>query len=205
MAVVHVEVHVEEPSMEAALRVLLPRLLGEMSFQIYAYQCKDDLLAKLPARLRGYRSWLPADWRIVVLVDRDDEDCGVLKQRMERIASQAGLVTRSASVGAAYSVVNRVVIEELEAWYFGDWQAVCSAYPRVHATIPNQAPYRNSDAVRGGTWEAFEKIMQKAGYFRGGLRKIEAARAVAEHWNIDANTSRSFQVLRDVLRELATA
>jgi hypothetical protein len=190
--------------MEAALRVLLPRLLGEKSFQVYPYQCKDDLLAKLPARLRGYRSWLPSDWRIVVLVDRDDDDCAVLKQKMERMASQAGLVTKSATSGPAYSVVNRVVIEELEAWYFGDWQAVCAAYPKVLATIPNQVPYRNSDAIRGGTWEAFEKIMQKAGYFRGGLRKIEAARAVAEHWNIDTNTSRSFQVLRDVLRELAT-
>lgn len=146
---------------------------------------------------------MPPDWRIVVLVDRDDDDCHALKQRMERIASQAGFVTRSVADGPAYSVVNRLVIEELEAWYFGDWRAVCSAYPRVPSTIPNQTAYRNSDAIRGGTWEAFERIMKKAGYFRGGLRKIEAARAVAEHWNIDANTSRSFQVLRDVLRELA--
>jgi hypothetical protein len=61
MTVRHVEVLVEEPSMEAALRLLLPRLLSELTFAVHPYQCKDDLLAKLPARLRGYRSWLPAD------------------------------------------------------------------------------------------------------------------------------------------------
>ncbi len=202
MTVTHVEVLVEEPSMEAALRLLLPRLLDELTFEVYPSQCKDDLLAKLPARLKGYRSWLPNDWRIVVVIDRDDDDCNVLKERMERIASEAGLVTKSAARGGAYSVVNRLVIEELEAWYFGDWQAVCSAYPKVPVTIPGKAQYRNPDAIGGGTWEAFERIMQRAGYFHSGLRKIEAARTVAAHWNIEGNTSHSFQVFRDALREL---
>jgi len=69
MAVSHVEVLVEEPSMEAALRVLLPRVLVELSFQVYPYQCKDDLLKRLPDRLSGYAAWLPDDYRIVVVVD----------------------------------------------------------------------------------------------------------------------------------------
>ena len=120
MTVSHVEVLVEEPSMEAALRVLLRRLLGELSFEVYPYQCKDDLLAKLHDRLRGYRSWLPKDWRVVVVVDRDDDDCLALKKRMEQMAADAGLVTRSAARGGDYAVVNRLAIEELEAWYFGD-------------------------------------------------------------------------------------
>lgn len=37
------------------------------------------LLARLPERLRGYASWLPDTWRIVVIVDRDDADCTTLK------------------------------------------------------------------------------------------------------------------------------
>ncbi len=45
MTVAHVEVLVEELSMEAALRDLLPRVLGGISFQI--------LLDRLPERLRG--------------------------------------------------------------------------------------------------------------------------------------------------------
>jgi hypothetical protein len=48
----HVEVLVEEPSMKAALRELLPRVLGDLTFQIYRYQCKNELLKRLPERLR---------------------------------------------------------------------------------------------------------------------------------------------------------
>ncbi len=55
----HLEILVEEPSMEAFLRELLPRVLGDAAtFEIYPYQCKDDLLAKLPARLKGNGTYL---------------------------------------------------------------------------------------------------------------------------------------------------
>ena len=205
MAVSHVEVLVEEPSTEAALRMLLPRLVGSLSFEVYPYQCKDDLLKRLPERLRGYSAWLPADWRVVIVMDRDDDDCRELKGRLERIAKDAHLRTRATAGGDAYQVVNRLAIEELEAWYFGDWNAVRAAYPRAPDGIPRQARYRNPDAVTGGTWEAFERILQRAGYFPTGLRKIEAARAIAEHWNADANRSHSFVVFRDVLREMAAS
>ena len=190
--------------MEAALRLLLPGLLGNVTFAIYQYQCKDDLLTRLPNRLQGYRSWLPGDWRIVVLVDRDDDDCRELKRRLEQIASSANLRTRTSARPDNYQVVNRLAIEELEAWYFGDWRAVRAAYPRVPETISQNAKYRDPDAIREGTWEAFQRILQRAGYFRNGLRKIEAARAVAAHWDAEANSSHSFRVLRDVLREMAT-
>jgi hypothetical protein len=99
MSVSHLEVLVEEPSMEAALRGLLPRVLGDMSFGVYPYQCKDELLKRLPERLRGYSSWLPDDYRIIVVVDRDDENCHTLKRRLEKMANDAGLRSRS-SVGS---------------------------------------------------------------------------------------------------------
>jgi len=188
--------------MEAALRVLLPRLLGGLSFEVHPYQGKDDLLKRLPERLKGYSAWLPDDYRIVVIVDRDDDDCVALKQRLEQMATDAGLRSRTNADGRAYQVVNRLAIEELEAWYFGDWDAVRAAYPRVSETIPSQAKYRDPDAIAGGTWEAFERVLKRAGYFQTGLRKIEAARAVAEYWRPDVNRSRSFQVFRDVLQEI---
>lgn len=95
MSVEHVEILVEEPSMEAALHELLPRILSGISFSIYPHQCKDELLDRLPARLRGYAAWLPDDYRVVVIVDRDDDDCHELKQRLEKMARDAGLPTRS--------------------------------------------------------------------------------------------------------------
>jgi hypothetical protein len=51
MKVEHLEVLVEEPSMEAALRLLLPRVVRDLSFEIYPHQCKEELLLRLPERL----------------------------------------------------------------------------------------------------------------------------------------------------------
>lgn len=204
MSVEHIEVLVEEPSMEMALRTLLPKMVGSASFEVYSHQGKDDLLARLPERLRGYVSWVPANWRIVVVVDRDDADCAQLKAKLERVAKEAKLVTRSRAQGKTYVVVNRIAIEELEAWYFGDWEAVRASYPRVPATIPSKGKYRDPDAITGGTWEAFERVLQQAGYFAQGLAKIEAARAIAANMSPERNTSRSFQVLREALGKMAT-
>lgn len=189
--------------MEAALRLLLPKMLQAVSFEVHPHQGKRDLLARLPDRLRGYSKWIPITWRIVVVVDRDDEECVLLKARLEEMATGAGLVTRSVATKAPYTAVNRIAIEELEAWYFGDWAAVRAAYPKASATIPAQAKYRAPDAIKGGTWEAFERALKKAGYFVGGLRKIEAAREVAIHMEPSRNTSPSFRALRGVLSELA--
>ncbi len=209
MTVEHVELLVEEPSMEVALRLLLPKLLGNLSFEIYTSQCKQDLLLKLDQRLKGYARrrkndpWFRNHCRIVVVVDRDDDDCAQLKALMETAARRARLRTRSVAGGGDYVVANRLAIEELEAWYFGDWEAVRKAYPRVSATIPNGAKYRDPDAILGGTWEAFERVLKKAGYFSGGLRKIEAARAIGRYMEPQRNCSASFKALAEVLSEMA--
>lgn len=193
-------VFVEEPSMEAALEALLPRLLGEVEFQILRFQCKDELLLRLPQRLAGYASWLPQTMAILVLVDRDDDDCMLLKQRLENVTAEARLVSRTtAGPGRRFQVANRIAIEELEAWFFGDWEAVQAAYPRVPGTVPQKAGYRDPDAIAGGTWEALERVMQQAGYFKPRLRKIECARAVAEHMDPVRNRSPSFRAFMSAI------
>ena len=85
MAVEHVEVLVEEPSMEAALRVLLPQILGNLSFAVHQHNSKKALLARLPGRLKGYAKWLPETCRVVVVLDCDQDDCAGLKARLESI------------------------------------------------------------------------------------------------------------------------
>ncbi|MGB8499350.1 MAG: DUF4276 family protein [Pantoea agglomerans] len=193
---------VEEPSMEAFLRQMLSRLLGESAtFNVYPYQGKDDLLSKLQSRLQGYSSWLPENWRVVVVVDRDDADCEVLKNKMEQAASNAGLRSRNVGAAETWQVVNRIAIEELEAWYFGDWDAVRKVYPKVPATIPQKEPYRNPDNIQGGTWEAFERVLQRVGYFKTGLRKMEVARDLGKYMDPAHNCSRSFAVFRDAVLE----
>ncbi len=200
----HLVLLVEEPSMEAFLDTLLHRLLpGGPTFEIHAFQGKSDLLGKLEERLRAYQRWLPDDWRLVVMVDRDNDDCQELKERMERLAAVSGLRTRSIAENDGWQLVNRVVIEELEAWYFGDWKAVRAVYPKLNPSVPRQASHRDPDAVAGGTWEAFERVLQREGYFKTGLRKIEAARAIAAHFEPDQNRSRSFANFWDAITEAA--
>ena len=204
MSAPHLEFLVEEPSMEAFLRGLLPNVIPNAPFQIHVFQGKPDLLSNLEKRLRGYARWLPQNYRLFVMVDRDRDNCHDLKQRLEEIATRAGLRTRTNSADASWQLVNRVVIEELEAWYFGDWKAVRKVYPKMSETIPQQANYRNSDAINGGTWEAFERVMRQRGYFQGGLRKIEAARMIAPHIDPARSRSHSFKVFYDAVIEATT-
>jgi hypothetical protein len=200
MTTAHLELLVEEPSMEAFLRALLPRLLpDDRSFEVHPFQGKTDLMGKLQARLRGYAQWLPEDWRIVVVVDRDNDACKKLKKRLEAMAAGAGLVTRSRAGGGRWQLVNRIAIEELEAWYFGDWPAVCGAYPRVSPSVPRKAAFRDPDAIRGGTWEAFERVLQRYGYFKTGLTKVQVARTMGALLDPGRNRSGSFATFRDAI------
>lgn len=186
--------------MEAFLLAALPKILSaDRSFSIHPFQGKSDMMMKLESRLHAYQKWLPEDWRIVVVVDRDDDDCHVLKQQMESAARSAGLRTRTSTKSTQWQLVNRIAIEELEAWYFGDWTAVQMAYPRVSKSVPGKRQYRDADAIAGGTWEAFERVMKQYGYYQSGLAKIEAARNIGAHIDPQRSQSPSFQVFRDAL------
>ena len=200
MSVSHYLLLVEEPSMEAFLRALLPRLLpATRTFEIFPFQGKADLLNRLGSRLRAYAIWLPADWRIAVVVDRDDDDCRELKRVLERTAAGAGLISRSRAGKQRWQLVNRIAVEELEAWYFADWQAVREAFPRVPATVAKAASYRDPDSIRGGTWEAFERVLQRHGYYKSGLPKIDVARTLGGLIDPSRSRSRSFRALREAL------
>jgi len=203
----HIEFLVEEPSAEAALNNIVPRIIGARNtFRVHPHQGKQDLLKSLPKRLRGYARWLPADWRIVVLVDEDREDCRQLKARLELAAFDAGLTTRGAAGAASrIQVVNRIAVEELEAWLLGDGEAVRAAYPRVSKTFETRAKYRHPDAITGGTWEALEQLLQRAGYVPGGLAKVSVASSISRHMDPSRNRSSSFAVFHRALAELVGA
>jgi hypothetical protein len=200
----HLEFLVEEPSAEAALQHIVPRITGhqhEAHFRVY--QGKQDLLKRLPDRLRAYRQWILQNRRIVVLVDEDRQDCTQIKSDLEHIARQAGFSTQSAPNAASqFQVLNRVAVEELEAWFFGDIEALATAYPRVPRTLSTRRRFRNPDAISGGTWEQLERVLNKAGYYRAGMPKIEVASRIARHMDPARNRSTSFNTFVRGLRAL---
>jgi hypothetical protein len=85
-----------------------------------------------------------------------------------------------------------VAIEEIEAWFFGDVIALGDSFPRIPGNLDKKERYFDPDAIAGGTWEALERVMQRAGYFQGGLAKIEAARAISRRMEPHRNRSTSF-------------
>jgi hypothetical protein len=201
----HYEILVEERSAEEFLNVLLPRIAPKKRFEIHSYSGKRDLLRKLPNRLNGYSLRLSTDsnLRIIVLLDRHKEDCSKVKGQIESEFKAAGIPTKSASND--WRGASRIAIEELEAWYFGDWAAVCSAYPRLDPNVHNKARYRDPDSIKGGTWEAFERELKRAGYYGGGLNKVQAARDVASHIVAERSSSRSFRVFVDLFSSYSEA
>lgn len=191
----HLVFFLEEPSAEAALNNLLPRMLpAEATWELHPFQGKHDLLHKLPSRLRAYARWIPRDFGLVVLLDQDLQDCRVLKDQLESMAASAGLATKTnPGPGGWFNVLTRIAIEEIEAWFFGDAQALSAAFPRLGRGRLRQAWLSNPDAIQGGTWETLERVLQRAGYFPSGLAKIALARDVSERMDPARNTSQSFQ------------
>lgn len=203
MPVSHIIFLAEEPSMEAFLQTLMPRILPKsITFEVHPFQGKNDLLGKIGARLKAYANWLPPEWRLLVMIDRDDDDCKELKNTLEEISLEAGLISRSQGKNQPWQVANRIVIEELEAWYFGDWEAIRSSFPRVPATIAQRQGFRDPDLISGGTWEAFERVMQNHGYYRAGLAKIEAARKFGAYTIPARSRSKSFSAFFSVIEEV---
>ncbi len=179
--------------MERALRHLLPRLVpDDVTVQIRVFNGKPDLLRKLPNRLAGYAHWLSATAKVLVIVDRDDDDCRRLKDAIDGMVRAAGLRVASVRDTLPGAVMYRIAVEELEAWFLGDVAALRQAYPRLPASLAQKAAYRDPDGVRGGTAETLERLLRGANYHVGGLRKIALADDVAPHMSPSENRSVSF-------------
>jgi len=191
----HVDFLLEEPSAEAALNQLLPRLLPNDTWHCIPHRGKDALLMRLPALLKNYarRFGHEPELRLVLMMDAD-ANCKKAKQKLEKLAADAQLLTKTtAPSGQPFRVVTRLAIAELEAWFLGDRSAIQSAYPRVH---PHhfKGLLREVDALPDA-WETLHRVLQRGGYYTTGYLKREAAEAIAAHLDLAdpaRNTSPSF-------------
>ncbi len=162
----------EEPSMKALLDILLPKILPEnVGYKTIAHSGKSDLQESIPRKLKA---WRQPDTKFVIVQDQDSGDCVKIKQALSELAGPAG---REALV--------RIVCRELEAWYFGDLQAVSRAYHKDVTALREKSKYRNPDAI-GNPKEELRKLFP-------GHQQIDGARRIAAHMNIENNRSGSFR------------
>ncbi len=194
----HLEFLLEGESDEVVLAALLPKIVPEgVTYTLHAFQGKRNLMKKLWARLRGYRVWLPPDWKIVILCDDDLQDCSELKENIRTIVAREKLsIFSNTDIHKEGAIVIRLAIQEIEAWFFGDDEALWQAYPRLSRKPDQKKKYRQPDAI-ASPWKKLEKILQNAGYDIGGKREV--ARTISPFLEPSRNRSRSFQVFWQTL------
>jgi hypothetical protein len=99
-----------------------------------------------------------------------------------------------------------VAIEEFEAWYLGDLDAIKCAYPKAKDGILRS--YVNDSIC--GTWECLadaihdggHKSLKKRGWQAIGEQKSVWAVNISPHMDVENNQSPSFMKMRDELRKV---
>lgn len=174
---------VEEQSAACLLEGLLPRILPEdIAYQIVPHNGKRDLERSIPRKLRGWRE--PGDIRFVILHDQDQQDCLELKRKLKELCGQTDR-----------PVLIRIACQELEAWYFGDVNALAEAYSQPGLRqISGKKAYRDPDAIPSPK-EALYRLVPNH-------QQISGAKRIAPQMDIEHNTSVSFQMFLSGLRNL---
>lgn len=213
----HIEILVEDSSGETLLEAVLPKLLGERgnphSWRVHAYKgigripknlnaradpAKRILLDQLPRLLRGYGK-TPGIDAVVVVLDTDKRDCADFLAELKTLAE---------TCNPTPNTLFRLAIEEVEAWYLGDRQALTGAYPRAKTDVLNR--YVQDSAC--DTWELLadaiypggSAAIKKAGWPLPGQVKHEWAEKIGPLLDPDRNVSPSFGRLCRGLRRLVT-
>ncbi len=214
----HFEILVEDHSGKKALDMLVPKIVGNThTFRVHPYKgigriprhMKDTgdasrriLLENLPKLLRGYGKTFnsyPANYPAVVILVCDlDNKC--LKKFRQELFDVLNQCTPKPETRFC------IAIEEGEAWFLGDLNAVCNAYPHAKNNVLNT--YVNDSIC--GTWEKLADAVYKGGslalHAKGwqaiGAEKLRWAEKIPLHMRILKNASPSFCYFRDKLRQL---
>jgi hypothetical protein len=215
----HFEILVEGQSELTALSILMRKIIGEYNdphtWKIHKHRGigqipdnpaeqpnKNDqtLLHNLAAKLRAYSKEDDSDLIVVVLVDLDDrENCIAFKNELVALLDFCDKKPR---------VLFRIAIEELEAWYLGDFAALKLAYPDMKQDIFDT--YVQDSQI--STWETFAEMVHPSGLnalITKGKRsnfvleeKVNWAKNICPHLNVEQNQSPSFCCFRNGLRRI---
>ena len=175
----------EEPSAKEMLIGVLPRILHEnIQVRYIVFRGKQDLEKNLKKKMNG---WRMPDSVFVVMRDQDSGDCKAIKAKLANLCREAG----------REGVLVRVACRELESFYLGDLAAVEQGLGLRNLKAQQQnRKFRNPDAL-GNPAEELYRLTSNA------YDKVAGSRAIAPFLSLEANCSRSFNVLLSGIRNLA--
>ncbi len=212
----HFEILVEDQSGKRMLDILVPRIIGDShTFRVMGFRGigrlpkgmksnseprKRILLDQLPRLLRAYGQTFahyPADYVATVFVVCDLDDRCLNAFRTDLL----GLLHRCNPAPEAHFCI---AVEEGEAWFLGDLNAIKSAYPNAKKLILKN--YRNDSIC--GTWEMLadalylggSQALKAMGWKIVGREKSIWADQISPHMDIEQNDSASFCYFRDKMR-----
>ncbi len=208
----HIEILVEDSSGAKLLEPIVSKLFGENgyphSWRIKAYKgvghiptnlntaadpAHRILLDQLPRVLRGYGK-TPGIDAVVVVLDVDNRNHADFLTELDKVAIQTNSPAKT---------IFRLAVEEMEAWYLGDRQAVQQAYKKAKTDVLNAYV---QDSICG-TWELLadaiypggSAAIKKKGWPLPGQIKHEWAENIGPLLDPNCNISPSFCEFRDGL------
>jgi hypothetical protein len=195
------EIFVEELSAEETLKNLIPKIIGDPhQFNIHAYSGKSDFKKKILSRLKGYKNYITDNHKIFLLLDNDENSCYDIKTELEDYCQKARLISKSkAKDPKKFHVITRVVVKELESWFFGDMPAIKTAYPKIPKNKLKKYRDLNPDKLSGGTWEKLHEVLKSGGYYPRRYSKIEVSQKISPYMNVNNNKSISFNQFKQAL------
>ncbi len=174
----------EEPSAEAMLEGLAPRILPDgVSHRCIVFEGKQDLEKQMVRRLRGY---LVPGARFIILRDQDSGDCTAVKRQLVAKCRQAG--KKDALV--------RIACHELESWYLADLAAVQEGL-RLDGLVEQQdkRPFRSPDS--------FPSPSRKLSEIAPCYQKVSGSRAIGPHLDTANTRSTSFSAFVAGVKKLS--
>ena len=214
----HFEILVEDQSGKKALDILVPKIIGDRhTFVIHSYKgigripknmrdaddaSKRILLENLPKLLKGYGRTFAGyhDYQaaVILVCDLDDKCLKAFRRELFGILNGCNPQPEARFC---------IAIEEGEAWFLGDLNAVRKAFPRAKDAILNS--YVNDsicgtwETLANAVWQGGAKKLLASGWQAVGTEKSTWAERIAPHMDVDNNNSPSFLYFRDKMRDLA--
>lgn len=213
----HLEILVEDQSGKKALDILVPKIIGgEHTFSVHAYKGVGRipknlstkgrpqnriLLDRLPQLLRGYGKTFAGypseyDTAVILVCDLDDKCLKAFRRELQHILDACDPKPNTRFC---------IAIEEGEAWFLGDMQAIKAAYPKAKDSVLNS--YVNDSIC--GTREQLADAVYKGGaaalcakgWQAVGAEKSLWAENICPNMDVEHNASPSFAYFRKKLLE----